>query len=154
MESFKFSCVFVNSLWRRRFSITSQSRFEMNETHWCDADIVRCFSIPKLIFEPATYDAVTHLAGVHLHMTTKPEHAKSRDTRAWVSRLSDSLHETDFQWFSFVNSSLTLVLYASLGLAACIIEEISTGRQQRRENIRLAIWWDFYPKSSKMSKLE
>jgi hypothetical protein len=82
MESFRFSCVFVNGLGRRRSSITSRSRFEMNEQHRCDADVLRCCSITKLVFEPATYDAVTHLAGVHLLKTTKPEHAKSRDTRA------------------------------------------------------------------------
>jgi hypothetical protein len=51
----------------------------MSEPHQCDADVLRCCgSITKLIFESAAYDAVKHLAGVHLHQTTKPEHANSR----------------------------------------------------------------------------
>ena len=151
MESFKFSCVFVNSLGRRRSSITSRSRFEKNEPHRCDADVLRCFSIPKLIFEPATYDAVAHLAGVDSYKTTKPEHAKSRDTKAWVSRLSKSLHETDFQWFSFQNSSWNLVLYASLEMVACGIEKKLTRRQ---EIFGLPFGEISIQKSSKMSAIE
>ena len=141
------------SLGRRRSSITSWSRFEINEPYRCDADVLRC-SITKLIFGPAIYNAVKDLTGVDSYKTTKAEHAKSMDTIAWVSRLSESLHETHFQWFSFHNSSWNLVLYASLEMVACGIEKISTRRQQRGEIFGFPFGEISIQKSSKMSAIE
>jgi hypothetical protein len=134
----KISWVYVNSLECRCSSGTYFDR-DLKWTSGIDVMLMFCTVNNRI-------DAVRHLASVESHnatKVTKPEHAKSRETRASVFEalwseslklrlLSPCIIRIRIQWFPFLNSNskLNLVLYATLGMVTCSICKIWTQSQQ------------------------